>query len=383
MIAGDLKPRYVGLVLIEGTRLRRLIDEDDGGAAMEHTYERYGLDDEWPTARAARDDTAIVIQGVDDLAAGGYSRDAVDAWTMLDLHTAICVPLPSAFGPLGTLVIAWDTPHRVDALELAIVTALAGYTARAIERAIFVDHRIIVAQELQRAMLTDLPVVHGLEIAALYRPAATGELVGGDWYDAYPLPAINDSAMLAVTIGDITGHDTRATTKMGQIRSMLRQADLDHPGTGPARVLSALEHANLVLGVQASGTLLHAHLRQAAAGCWDLTWTNAGHPHPLLRQPDGDVEAIGGHDIMLFPGMAPQQRNSHRITLTPGTCVLFYTDGLIEQFDRDIDTGTANAITVLTRHGTRPLPELLEVLADEVGGTRPDDDIAMLVVRVP
>ncbi|WP_439657589.1 GAF domain-containing SpoIIE family protein phosphatase [Lentzea sp. HUAS TT2] len=382
LITGDLKPRYVGLVLIEGRRLRRLIDEDNGAAIMEHTYERYGLDDQWPTARAARDDTTVVIQGTDDLAAGGYSRDAVDAWTMLDLHTAICVPLPSAFGPLGTLVIAWDTPHRVDALELAIVTALAGYTARAIERAVFVDHRIIVAQELQQAMLTDPPVVHGLEIAALYRPAATGELVGGDWYDAYPLTA-GDPAALAVTIGDITGHDIRATTKMGQIRSMLRQADLDHPDAGPSEVLSALEHANLVLGVNASGTLMHAHLRKDGDGCWELTWTNAGHPHPLLRRPEGDVEAVGGHDIMLFPGMAPARRTTHRVRLTPGTCVLFHTDGLIEQLDRDIDSGTAKAITVLTRHGTRPLPDLLELLVDEVGGRHPDDDIAVLVVRVP
>ncbi|MDX3659677.1 SpoIIE family protein phosphatase [Streptomyces sp. ID05-26A] len=388
LITGDLKPRYVGLILIEGTRLRRLIDDDDDAAVMEHAYERYGLDEQWPTARSARDNTTVIIHGTEDLLAGAYSRDAVDAWSMLDLHTAICVPLPSTFGPLGTLVIGWDTPHELDTLERAIITALAGYTARAIERAMFVDHRIIVARELQQAMLTELPAVDDVEIAALYRPAATGELVGGDWYDAYSLPATTtDSATLAVTIGDITGHDMQATTKMGQIRSMLRQADLDHPDAGPARVVSALEHANVTLGVNASGTLVHAHLRPTNAGYWELTWTNAGHPHPLLRRPHGDVDAVGGHDLMIFPGMAPPQRTTHRVTLTPGTCVLFYSDGLIERPGhdraRDIDVGAAHVISVVAQHGERPLPELLDLLADDVGGIGPDDDIALLAIRVP
>ncbi|HEX7308530.1 GAF domain-containing SpoIIE family protein phosphatase [Lentzea sp.] len=383
LITGDLEPRYVGLVLIEGKRLRRLVGEDDEAAAVEHGYERYGLDDAWPTARAARDNTTVIIQGTADLTAGGYCDDAVDAWTMLGLQTAICVPLPSAFGPLGTLVIGWDTPHRLDALERAIITALAGYTARAIERAIFVDQRIVVARQLQEAMLTELPSVDGLEVAALYRPAAAGELVGGDWYDVYPLPAADGSGTVAVTIGDITGHDTGAATKMGQIRSMLRQADLDHPDAGPARVMSALEHANLALGVDASGTLVHAHLRPAEAGGWQLSWTNAGHPYPLLRGPQGGVEAIGGHDIMFFPGLAPSRRTTHQVTLAPGSCVLFHTDGLVEKPHRDFDVETARAIAVLAEHGDRPLQELLELLADDVGGTHPGDDIALLVVRVP
>ena len=139
--------------------------------------------------------------------------------------------------------------------------------------------------------------------------------------------------------------------------------------------------------MNASGTLVHAHLRPADAGCWDLTWTNAGHPHPLLRHPNGDVDVLGGHGIMLFPGMAPSQRATYQVTLTPGTCVLFYTDGLIEKPDRDrgrdIDTGTEQAIAVLGRHGLRPLPELLELLTAGVGGADGDDDIALLVVRVP
>ena len=98
----------------------------------------------------------------------------------------MCVPLPGITGMLGTLVLGWDTPHQVDVSERAVLTAIAGYTARAIERALYLDQRVTVATQLQQAMLTDLPAVWAL-LSALYRPAAAGELVGGDWYGAYPL----------------------------------------------------------------------------------------------------------------------------------------------------------------------------------------------------
>jgi serine phosphatase RsbU (regulator of sigma subunit) len=130
--------------------------------------------------------------------------------------------------------------------ERAVLTTIAGYTAQAIERALHLDERIAVARQLQQAMLTDLPVVPGLQLAASYHPAAVGELVGGDWYDVYPQADRSDRpgegrmetpASLAITVGDITGHDMRAASVMGQVRSMLRQADL-HDNLGPTAAVT-------------------------------------------------------------------------------------------------------------------------------------------------
>ncbi|MEU6847702.1 SpoIIE family protein phosphatase [Streptomyces sp. NPDC046716] len=393
LVTGDLKPVYVGLVLVEdGNRLRRLVDAT-GSAPMEERFENYGLDDAWPTARAARENRTVTVHSTEELVRD-YADDAVAAFASLGLSSAVCVPLPGTVIPLGTLVLGWDQPHEIDIVEQALLASLAGYTARAVERALFVDSRIASARQMQAAMLTDLPTVPGLELAALYRPASDGELVGGDWYDAYRLPTASqggedsaEPATLAVSVGDITGHNLAATTLMGQARSMLRQADLDHAGRGPARSVTAFEHANQHLGLNASGTLVHAHLRPCPdpdTGCWELTYTNAGHPAPLVVDPDGTVRRLHRHGPLVFPGLTTgSARTDHTLRLAPGSLLLLYTDGLVEEERGDIDAAVDRAAHFLGAHRHAPLPHLLDRLADHMAGPDAHDDIALLALRVP
>ncbi|WP_328623165.1 PP2C family protein-serine/threonine phosphatase [Streptomyces sp. NBC_00354] len=103
--------------------------------------------------------------------------------------------------------------------ERATLTAASSYIAQAVELALYLDERISVARQLQEAMLTDLPLTNPVEISALYQPAAVGDMIGGDWYDAYHLPPASpggERGALMVTVGDITGHDMHAATITGQ-----------------------------------------------------------------------------------------------------------------------------------------------------------------------
>lgn len=391
LVHSDLDPAYVGLVVVEdGEYLRRLIEENADGP-IGHLNGAYRITDAWPTAHAVRENRTVHVDGIADLESH-YGPAAVEAFAVLGLRCAVAVPLPGTVAPLGALVLGWDRPHTIDVVERAVLTSLAGYTARAVERAQFVENRVDAARQMQEAMLTDLPDVPGLEMAALYRPAAADDLVGGDWYDAYPLPAPEGAATpadrraLAVSIGDITGHDMKAASLMGQVRSMLRQADLDHAGTGPGRAVTAFERVNTHLRIGVSGTLVHAHLRPcppSEAGIWELTWTNAGHPPPLLVAPDGTVHRLDRHDILVFPGMGEQRRTEHRRRLPPGSLLLLYTDGLVERPGTDMDAATDLAGRVLAAHRSRPLPRLLDELADQVAGSSPADDIALLALRIP
>ncbi|TKK91279.1 serine/threonine protein phosphatase [Herbidospora galbida] len=391
LVVSDLEPVYVSLVLAEGRRLRRVID-DEIPRTVETSARQYDVDPHGPTSEAFRRERMIEL--TDPVALrDGYGDAALAAFTDLGLKSAVCVPLPGVTGPVGVLVLGWDRAHLLDIEERAVLMAVAGYTARAVERAQLLAQRVTVAHQLQQAMLTDLPQVAGLEIAALYRPAMTADLVGGDWYDAYflHLPGGAGHRPLAITVGDITGHDMQAATLMGQVRSMLRQADIDHLGRGPATSVTALERACRLVLPQATGSLVHGHLTPGPTG-WELTWTNAGHPPPILVHPGGRVEELTAHDMMFFPTLESHEARGRRTEssrpLTPGTLLVMFTDGLIESPGVDLDAATARLLAALSARADlqsdRALPGLLEELAEEMAGAAGNvDDIVMLAVRVP
>ncbi len=231
-------------------------------------------------------------------------------------------------------------------------------------------------------MLTDLPAVEGLETAVLYRPAARQDMVGGDWYDVYPLPGPDGACGWSVTVGDITGHDMAAATVMGQVRIMLRQADHDHPGRPPHHALGALEAACRHIGIPASGTLVHAHLTPRAGGHWHLAWTNAGHPPPVLARADRTDETLWAHDILLHPSLPAVPRTTHTVLLPPGSTLLLYTDGLVEHRDGDLCEAIAETARLLAAADPRaPLDGLLRHLVDTVSPPHADDDTVLLAVR--
>ena len=61
----------------------------------------------------------------------------------------MCVPIPGTRRTLGALILGWAAPYQIDVGERAILSTIAGYTGRAIERALYLDDRITVARQLQ------------------------------------------------------------------------------------------------------------------------------------------------------------------------------------------------------------------------------------------
>ncbi|MCX4807664.1 SpoIIE family protein phosphatase [Streptomyces sp. NBC_01214] len=385
LFVGVGKPSYVGLLVADKDELHRIADPD-----VEHSVEREVLtlpaSAAFPSTRAMRERRAVFVPDREALVAG-YSPEAVGFFDRMGFTTVLCLPLWGSRALLGVLAVCWAKRHEVGVTERATLTAASGYIAQAVERALHLDERISVARQLQEAMLTDLPDADHIEISALYEPAAVGDMIGGDWYDAYHLPPASpggEPAALMVTVGDITGHDMHAATIMGQIRSMLRQATLDHPPYSPATALTALDAACSVLPIEAGGTLVHARLDLADGGPdWTLTWSNAGHPPPLLRTPDGRVTLLEEHDILLHRDLGPFHRTEARRGLPAGSTLLFYTDGLIERRGHDIDASLAQLVALLARHGDSPLPELLHLISHRPADPAPGDDVVVLALRVP
>jgi serine phosphatase RsbU (regulator of sigma subunit) len=234
-----------------------------------------------------------------------------------------------------------------------------------------------VAETLQRNLLGGPPQVAGLDIAVRYLPATRHAQVGGDWYDAFPVP---DGTTMLV-IGDVTGHDAPAAATMAQARGMVRAIAQSVVGS-PAAVLTALDavFANLRLDTLVTATV--ATVDVGSAESMTLRWSNAGHPAPLLVCADGSTVVLDRTPDRLLGVSSGTERHDHVVTLQPGDTLLLYTDGLVEQRGVSLDAGTDRIVRELRRIGREPLDrlcdELLAVLDAAV-----EDDVALLAVRVP
>ncbi len=284
-----------------------------------------------------------------------------------------------AFEPLGVegrvfgvLALLWDAERTFSEDDRVTISALTSYTASAIQRALLLEERVETARILQSALLTTLPEVSGLDLAARYRPAATREQVGGDWYDALVMP---DGAT-ALVIGDVVGHDMKAAADMGQLRTALR-AHLQAGDGSPSATIERLDRSLEPLGIDALATLVVARVEGSR-----VRWTNAGHPPPLLIDPTGDVRWLET-EISPLVGLVPElPRPEGDMRLEPGSTLLFYTDGLVERRGEDIDDGLARlARSASARHGF-PAKRLIDAILDDMLVGNLKDDVAVLAVRV-
>ncbi|MGX6602066.1 GAF domain-containing SpoIIE family protein phosphatase [Micromonosporaceae bacterium Da 78-11] len=231
-----------------------------------------------------------------------------------------------------------------------------------------------VAEVLQQSLLTELPQIPGVELHARYLPAQAGTAVGGDWYDAFAQP--DGSVMLAV--GDVSGHDIEAAATMGQLRNLVR-GDAYGRDDDPGPLLTQLDRAMYGLRMPASATAIVAKLRTVADG-YTLGFANAGHPPPLLLRPDGEVEIWWAPTEPLLGLGRRQDRTTHRRDLPPGSTLLLYTDGLVENPGHVIDDGIARIAETLRANAAATGEDLCSRLLD--AAPRRADDIALLLIRL-
>jgi serine phosphatase RsbU (regulator of sigma subunit) len=182
-------------------------------------------------------------------------------------------------------------------------------------------------------------------------------------------------------MGDVVGHNVDAAAAMGQLRSLVRGIAYDRRVT-PARILSRVDDLLAGLGIGTLATAVVAELDGAAGGPRTLRWSSAGHLPPLLAAADGTVRALATPPEILLGARAGHPRTDHEAAVGPGDTVVLYTDGLVEHARTDIDTGLARLTAVLASCAGRPVEEVCDLLLAGIVRRRPDDDIALTVVRL-
>ena len=235
-----------------------------------------------------------------------------------------------------------------------------------------------LSEALQRSLLTQPPGSGDLQVAVRYQPAAQQAQVGGDWYDAFLLPG----GALTMVVGDVAGHDQEAAASMGQLRNLVRGVAYSLEET-PAGVLRGLDHAMHGLDVGVIATALLAQVEEREAGGRArvrLSWSNAGHPPPVLIGADGRACLLETDPDLLLGLDATTERTDHSVTLGPGDALLIYTDGLVERRGVALEESLSWLVGAVEGCHDLDPEELCNHLLGLIEG-RTEDDIALLVVR--
>jgi len=295
-----------------------------------------------------------------------------------DERAWVGLPLLAAGAPLGALRFSFTKPRQITEEERVFLEALAGQCALALERASLFEREHTTAETLQRSLLPDrLPSVPGIILEARYLPVTRNMEIGGDWYDAFRLP----DGRLAVAAGDVMGKGLTAAAGMGRVRNALRALALTDPR--PAAVLAGLDRLFTATELDEQVTTVAYLVVDPVTG--EGLAGNAGHLPPLLLSRDAPPRLDTTEAGTPLGWACPRQQYVFR--LPPGTTAVLYSDGLVENRRRGLDSGLDELVSVAAqaRPGMVEDPaRLLEYLVDRMlTGYEQDDDVTVLVLHVP
>ena len=260
-----------------------LVHVDPAKLELAHEYqERYPTAIDAPGATRLLGGQSLRVNHIDDDALAAIVPDPEQraAARRLGLRAFMAVPMRGAGGPIGSITFASaESGRSFSEDDLRLAEELGRRAGIAVENAQLYRERSEIAATLQRGLLPDaLPRIPGLRLSSLYRPAGAENLVGGDFYDAFPTDA---GWMLLV--GDVTGRGAAAAAETGQARHTLRTA---------GRLLSdpaaALQQLNQTLADRRELTPCTVAIVHVTAQTTDVFC--AGHPRPLLIR-DGEPRA--------------------------------------------------------------------------------------------
>ncbi len=298
-------------------------------------------DEAAPGARATSGDAELIALGEGEAvdAALARTRGAAGA------ANSEALVIPSPRGPVQTLVIscrvrgrlaadalllrggaAWGPGEIAEACELGSRMALAVH-ARSLqaETATLLSRAGRTARTLQQSLLPRaMPSIQSCELAVRFSPAGEGDLVGGDFYDAFAV----GRDRWAIVVGDVCGKGAEAAALTAMARWTLRS--LAGAPVAPADALRSLNDAMLrqdLGGRFITVAYLLVHVRPDEA---HITVACGGHPPPVLVPTGGDPAALPAHGDLI--GVWPDLRvHSADVRLGSGESLVVYTDGVTDQ----------------------------------------------------
>ncbi|MDW4904107.1 SpoIIE family protein phosphatase [Streptomyces sp. ADMS] len=337
-----------------------------------------------PPVRAMAEGRALLgrvgERAFDEWVAERNAREPVGRPYRQGVHSMVTVPLRARGTTLGVAVflrIARPDPYTED--DVVLAEELASRAAVCVDNARRFARERTTALALQHSLLPrGLPGQAAVEVAHRYLPCGSVAGIGGDWFDVIPL----SGSRVALCVGDVVGHGIQSSATMGRLRTAVRTlADVDLP---PDELLTHLDDlvTHLADGedgedvAELGATCLYAVYDPVSRR---LTLASAGHPPPAVVPPGGVAELI---EVAAGPplGVGGLPFEATELKLAEGSLIALYTDGLIEDRDRDIDHATAELCRALNLPGAS-LDAMCDAVLKSVLPEQPGDDVALLLAR--
>ncbi len=303
----------------------------------------------------------------------------------LGISSALCAPIM-----LGTSVEAYIYLDARDAQD-AIAQDAAAF-CQAVSRMCglaLANLKRIVLEKNSARMLEEIRAAREAQIRLMPEPSGTlgpfeyamvnqpGSTVAGDLFDVVPLA----DGKLAFFLGDVMGKGAGAAILMATIQSALRSA-LAHGDAPHEAMMRTNESACARSG---DGEFLSLFLGVIDPEAQRLDFVDAGHGLWLLAEagaPARRVACEGGH---LLGIQEDAQYITESAPFPPGSRVLAFSDGLVEQPDpRGEQFGFDRAIGVLTGTSTPAddVAALSAALREHAETDRYADDLTVASIRL-
>lgn len=312
------------------------------------------------------------------------NMDGAMSMVSQSIRTAVAAPLFDNEEVIGLLYADDTRAKRISRDELRAFTQLANSIAVAITHSRYhqmeeekrrQDAQLETASEILNHILpSDLPKVPGWELSASLEPCYE---VGGDLYDARPLP----DGRLAFFLGDVTGKGLGAALLVSQVLSLARF--MIGEGWAPAPLMTRLNREIFLTTDFVRFTTAFMGYLDPATG--RVECVNAGHNPPVLVRADGRIETCATGSLPVGV-LEDTQYTVNELVMEPGDILSVFSDGIPETVDaQDEEYGEDRFAKVVAERRLTPLKEISDAVLTDLALFRGDvevgDDITLVMLR--
>ena len=202
--------------------------------------------------------------------------------------------------------------------------------------------------------------------------------VGGDFYDFFLI----DESHLALAIADVSGKGVPAALFMMISKILVQNAAM--AALSPAEVLRAVNNQICANNREEMFITVWFGILDTATG--KITAANAGHEYPALMTSGGAFELLKDKHGFVIGGMEDIRYRDYELSLTPGSKLFLYTDGVPEATNAENELfGTDRMLRALNEQPSAPPEKILKNVRRAVDGFVKDaeqfDDLTMLCVE--